>query len=61
LGLIGLAVVTFIGYKQTDKHPNTHPDKLNLYIEAKYRSLVTETIWENFKLKKNNNIFNMIE
>jgi len=31
LGLIGSAVLTFIGYKQTNKHP----DKTNLYIEEK--------------------------
>ena len=29
LGPIGLAVLTFIGYKQT----NRHPDKQNLYID----------------------------
>ena len=29
LGPIGSAVLTFIGYKQTDRHP----DKLNLYID----------------------------
>jgi len=32
LGLIGSAVFTFIGYKQTDKHQNRHPDTQNLYI-----------------------------
>ena len=33
MGAIGSAVLTFIKYKQTDKHPNRHPDKLNLYID----------------------------
>ena len=33
LGPIGSAVLTFIGYKQTDKHHNKHPDKPNLYID----------------------------
>ena len=33
LGPIGSAVLTFIGYKQTDKLTNKHPDKPNLYIE----------------------------
>ncbi len=34
LGLIGSAVLTFIGYKQTNKHP----DKPNLYID--WRNLI---------------------
>ena len=33
LGPIGSAVLTFIGYKQTDRHPNTQTDKPNLYID----------------------------
>jgi len=33
LGPIGLAVLTFIGYKQTDKQTNKHQDKPNLYID----------------------------
>ena len=35
LGLIGSAVLTFIGYKQTDKHQNKQTDKPNLYIDVK--------------------------
>ena len=33
LGLIGLAVLTFIGYKQTDKI-NRQTDKLNVYTRS---------------------------
>ena len=34
LGPIGSAVLTFIGYKQTDNQTNKQTDKPNLYIEA---------------------------
>ena len=33
LGPIGSAVLTFIGYKQTDKQTNKQTDKPNLYID----------------------------
>ena len=33
LGPIGLAVFTFIGYKQTDRQTIKHTDKPNLYID----------------------------
>ena len=29
-----LKVLTFIGYKQTDRQTNRHPDKPNFYIEG---------------------------
>jgi len=32
LGLIGSAVLTFIGYKRTDTQTDKHQDKPNLYI-----------------------------
>ena len=39
MGPIGSAVLTFIGYKQTNKHQNTQTDKQtdepNLYIDIK--------------------------
>ena len=34
LGPIGSAVLTFIGYKQTNEHPNTQTDKPNLYMDV---------------------------
>jgi len=34
LGPIGSAVLTFIGYKQTDRQTNKQTDKPNLYIEV---------------------------
>ena len=34
LGPIGSAVLTFIGYKQTDTQTDTQTDKPNLYIDA---------------------------
>ena len=37
LGLIGLAALKFIGYKQTDKHH----DKLNFYIDCIVRKVKT--------------------
>jgi len=37
LGPIGSAVLTFIGYKQTDKQTNKQTDKPNLYID-RYRA-----------------------
>ena len=33
LGPIGSVVLTFIGYKQTDKQTNKQTDKPNLYID----------------------------
>ena len=33
VGPIGLAVLTFIGYKQTNKQTNKQTDKTNLYID----------------------------
>ena len=36
LGPIGSAVLTFIGYKQTDKQTPTQTDKPNLYIDSGY-------------------------
>jgi len=33
-GLIGSAVLTFIGYKQTNKQTNKQTDKPNLYIDV---------------------------
>ena len=33
LGPIGSAVLTFIGYKQTDRQTDTQTDKPNLYID----------------------------
>ena len=34
LGPIGSAVLTFIGYKQTDRQTNKQTDKPNLYIDV---------------------------
>ena len=42
LGLIGSAVLTFIGYKQTNKKTNKQTDKLNLYIEKNMFSIEIE-------------------
>jgi len=39
LGPICSSVLSFIGYKQTDKHQNRQTDKLSLYIDL--RSVVT--------------------
>ncbi len=35
MGPIGSAVLTFIGYKQTNRQTDTQTDKPNLYIEEK--------------------------
>ena len=34
VGPIGSAVLTFIGYKQTDRHQDKQTDKPNLYIDC---------------------------
>ena len=39
LGPIGSAVLTFIGYKQTNRQTNRQTDKLNLYIDKRFTPL----------------------
>ena len=46
LGPIGLAVLTFIGYKQTDRQTNRQTDKPNLYIEGPKHKTIFKNICE---------------
>ena len=51
LGPIGSAVLTFIGYKQTDKQTNKQTDKPNLYIESDVRFTTAETMKDNLRIE----------
>ena len=41
------AVLTFIGYKQTDKHPNKQTEKPNLFIEDNFPQNRAEIMHQN--------------
>ena len=52
LGPIGSAVLTFIGYKQTDRQTNKQTDKPNLYIDVEILFLdIKLSCWKILEIK----------